>query len=50
MNVLLFPWQFLSHSLRAAIDMSPGLPVIRLVGIDGLTIDWKAEAYRLEVA
>ncbi|MBP9502042.1 MAG: hypothetical protein KBF17_07785 [Candidatus Promineofilum sp.] len=39
-----------SLEIRAAIDISSGLPVIRLVGIDGLTIDWKAEAYRLEVA
>lgn len=38
-----------SVEIRAAVDLLSDLPVIRLVGVDGLTIDWKVESYRLEI-
>lgn len=37
-----------STEIRAAVDLETSRPLIRLVGVSGLTIDWKAEAYRLE--
>jgi hypothetical protein len=37
-----------STELRAAIDGATGLPVIQIVGVSGLVIDWKVEALRLE--
>jgi len=39
-----------STEVRAGLDLSSGAPQILVVGVDGLTIDWKVEGYRLEVA
>ena len=38
----------ISIELRAAVDGATGLPAIQIVGVAGLTIDWRVEAYRLE--
>ncbi len=37
-----------SLELRAAVDGDTGLPVVRIVGVGGLTIDWRVEILRLE--
>lgn len=38
-----------STEVRAAVDLGTGLPVIQIVGVSGLTIDWQVEVYRLEL-
>lgn len=38
-----------STEARAAVDIATGLPVMQMVGVNGLTIDWKVEVFRLEV-
>jgi hypothetical protein len=37
-----------STEVRAAIDLGTNQPILQLVGVGGLTIDWKVEVYRLE--
>lgn len=37
-----------STEIRTALDGATGLPVVQIVGVSGLTIDWRVEAYRLE--
>jgi hypothetical protein len=39
----------MSTEIRAAVDLAGPSPVIQVVGVAGLEIDWKVEAYRLEV-
>jgi hypothetical protein len=38
-----------STEIRAAVDLGAGLPVLQIVGVNGLEIDWKVEVLRLEV-
>jgi hypothetical protein len=36
--------------IRAAVDLAGPSPILQVVGVAGLTIDWKMEVYRLEIA
>ena len=38
-----------STELRTAVVLGSGAPVIQLVGVAGLNIDWTVEVYRLEI-
>ena len=38
-----------STEVRAAVDLAGPTPIIQIVGVSGLTIDWKVEVLRLEV-
>lgn len=37
-----------STEIRAAVEIETQRPLLRMVGVSGLTIDWKVEVYRLE--
>jgi len=38
-----------STEIRAAIELGTERPLLRVVGVSGVTIDWKVEVIRLEV-
>lgn len=38
-----------STELRAAVDGGTGLPVVQIVGVSGLAIDWRVEGLRMEL-
>jgi hypothetical protein len=38
-----------STEIRTALDLDTGRPVVQIVGVGGLAIDWKVEGLRLEI-
>jgi hypothetical protein len=38
-----------STEIRAAVDLAGPSPILQIVGVAGLTIDWEVEVFRLEV-